>query len=204
MDFIDGLPISKGKSTIFVVVDRLSKYVYFTGISHPYTALGVAQVFFDQIFLTSWHSSIGKTPFEVVYGWAPPTLLAYVPEMAKIIKDVREKIKEAQARMKRIYNSKHTKREFSVGDRLPTNSKIHPVFHVSVLKKIGAKVIVQSQLPSVREEDEKITPNPQAILERRLRKREQEVLIHWQGLSPMEARWENLEFIEKQFPDFCP
>eukprot|EP00268_Persea_americana_P027176 TRINITY_DN26639_c0_g1_i4.p1 TRINITY_DN26639_c0_g1~~TRINITY_DN26639_c0_g1_i4.p1 ORF type:complete len:217 (-),score=5.05 TRINITY_DN26639_c0_g1_i4:345-995(-) len=49
-DFIDGLPISKGKSTIFVVVNRLSKYAHFTALSHPYTAMGVAQVFFHQIF----------------------------------------------------------------------------------------------------------------------------------------------------------
>ena len=50
MDFIDGLPISHGKTTIFVVVDRLSKYAHFVPISHPYTAVGVAQVFFEQIF----------------------------------------------------------------------------------------------------------------------------------------------------------
>ena len=50
VDFIDGLPISQGKTTIFVVVDRLSKYAHFVPISHPYTAVGVAQVFFEQIF----------------------------------------------------------------------------------------------------------------------------------------------------------
>eukprot|EP00268_Persea_americana_P032725 TRINITY_DN32261_c0_g1_i2.p1 TRINITY_DN32261_c0_g1~~TRINITY_DN32261_c0_g1_i2.p1 ORF type:complete len:206 (+),score=14.11 TRINITY_DN32261_c0_g1_i2:58-618(+) len=50
MDFIDGLPKSKGKSTIYVVVHRLSKYAHFIPISHPYTAVSVAQIFFDQIF----------------------------------------------------------------------------------------------------------------------------------------------------------
>ena len=50
MDFIDGLPTSQGKTTIFVVVDRLSKYAHFIPISHPYTAVSVAHVFFDNIF----------------------------------------------------------------------------------------------------------------------------------------------------------
>ena len=50
MDFIDGLPTSQGKTIIFVVVDRLSKYAHFIPISHPYTAVSVAHVFFDNIF----------------------------------------------------------------------------------------------------------------------------------------------------------
>ena len=50
MDFIDGLPLSQGKTTIFVVMDRLSKYAHFVPISHPYTVVGVTQVFFEQIF----------------------------------------------------------------------------------------------------------------------------------------------------------
>ena len=50
MDFIDGLPISNGKSTILVVVDRLSKYAHFVPLSHPYTVVGVARIFFDNIF----------------------------------------------------------------------------------------------------------------------------------------------------------
>ena len=50
MDFIDGLPSSAGKTTIFVVVDRLSKNAHFISISHPYTAVSLAQCFFDNIF----------------------------------------------------------------------------------------------------------------------------------------------------------
>uniref|UniRef100_A0A1J3DX06 Transposon Tf2-9 polyprotein n=1 Tax=Noccaea caerulescens TaxID=107243 RepID=A0A1J3DX06_NOCCA len=50
MDFIDGLPLSLGKSVIFVVVDRLTKAAHFMALAHPYTAVSVAQLFLDNIF----------------------------------------------------------------------------------------------------------------------------------------------------------
>ena len=50
MDFIEGLPKSGGKTMILVLVDRLSKYIHFCALSHPYTASSVAQIFLDQIF----------------------------------------------------------------------------------------------------------------------------------------------------------
>lgn len=50
MDFIEGLPSSQGKTTIFVVVDRLTKYGHFMALAHPYTAKEVVKVFFDQVF----------------------------------------------------------------------------------------------------------------------------------------------------------
>ncbi|GJR84045.1 retrotransposon-related protein [Tanacetum coccineum] len=42
MDFIVGLLKSQGKTIIFVVVDRLSKYAHFMAHSHPYTTSLVA------------------------------------------------------------------------------------------------------------------------------------------------------------------
>ncbi|XP_068651575.1 uncharacterized protein [Aristolochia californica] len=49
MDFIDGVPSSSGKSVIFVVVDRFSKYGHFIPLAHPYTAAQVTQLFMENI-----------------------------------------------------------------------------------------------------------------------------------------------------------
>jgi len=49
MDFIEGLPKSKGYSVILVVVDRLTKYAHFMAIIHPYTVATVAQTFLDNV-----------------------------------------------------------------------------------------------------------------------------------------------------------
>ncbi|KAL5803157.1 hypothetical protein ACOSQ4_031462 [Xanthoceras sorbifolium] len=123
--------------------------------------------------------------------------------------------------MKRVYDSKHREREFTIGDmvflklqsyrqvslamrknaklsarfyrpfeilekigkvayrlKLPTTSRIHPVFHVSVLKqKIGDSKTVLETLPTVSDNDV-FLPVPQAVLDQRKKKGQTEVLIH--------------------------
>lgn len=83
----------------------------------------------EYCYNSNWHSSIKKTPFEVVYGRSPPSLLTYVPRTTKvdtveqeltkedqIVKDLRINLKEAQSRMKKIYDAHHREREFAEED----------------------------------------------------------------------------------------
>jgi len=49
MDFIEGLPKSRQKDVIMVVVDRLTKYAHFIALAHPYTAESVAEIFMEGV-----------------------------------------------------------------------------------------------------------------------------------------------------------
>ena len=87
---------------------------------------------------------------------------------------------------------------------LPDEAKIHPVFHISQLKrKLGNTIQVQNQLPSHTVE---VIKEPEAILKRRmvnrLGKAVTEVLVKWKQLSVEDATWENYWELVKKFPVF--
>jgi len=50
MDFIEGLPLSQGKDKILVVVDRLTKYAHFIGVTRTDSAKQTAEVFCKNIY----------------------------------------------------------------------------------------------------------------------------------------------------------
>lgn len=271
MDFIEGLPKSGKMDVILVIVDKFTKYGHFLPLSHPYTAMQVAQVYFNNIYKlhglpraiisdrdrvftrnvwqqlftlsdtqllmsssyhpqtdgqterlnqcleaflrcavhscpkdwskwlplaefwynTSYQSSLGTTPFEVLYGHAPRQLgiidpaSATVSDLAGWLSDrnllsqlIQQQLMRAQQRMKHQSDKNHSEREFQVGDwvylklqphvqssvairtnyklsfrffgpfkvlarigkvayrlELPSSTLIHPVVHVSQLKK---------------------------------------------------------------------
>ena len=81
---------------------------------------------------------------------------------------------------------------------LPSHSNIHPVFHVSLLKKkVGDRVVIQSELPYTND-DGQFLVKPVAILQRQMVKRNNvaavRVLVQWSNLPPEDATWEDYDF----------
>jgi hypothetical protein len=89
---------------------------------------------------------------------------------------------------------------------LPPGTQLHPVFHVSQLKKhIGAKVVPSPNLPLVDDEGN-IRVAPELILARRVIPRNNEPMAQWQikwvNLPEEAASWEDANFIQAVFPQF--
>ncbi|KAK9692323.1 hypothetical protein RND81_09G256400 [Saponaria officinalis] len=268
MDFIEGLPKSQGKDTILVVVDRLSKYAHFLLLSHPFDAKTVAKVYFDQVFkLHGWwynsnfHTSIGTTPFEVVFGQPPHLHVPYISSDSSVaavdrslkareecISMLKFHLQRAQSRMKSQSDQRITEVQFSIGDlvyvklqpyrqhsvvyrscnklvpryfgpfeivakigevayklNLPDHAKVHPVFHVSQLKKHYGPTPMVATLPAL-DGNLQLRAEPVAVLERKMSKKgrgyEVYLLVHWSNGTKEDATWELFDDFVKRFPDF--
>ena len=255
MDFVEGFPRVGGKSVVLTVVDRFSKMAHFIALGHPYTALSVAQAFFDNVvklhglpcsivsdrdpvftstlwtelfklagvklrlssafrpqtdgqsevtnrilgiylrclagdrprswlrwlpwtefcYNTSYQTALQTTPFRVVYGRDPPSLLSYEPGLSRVVAldkqlqqrdeflaEIRERLLQAQDYMKTTYDKAHREVEFAVGEwawlRLHNrhaagitsggNQKLAPRYYgpFQVLERVG-KVAYRLKLP---------------------------------------------------------
>lgn len=91
---------------------------------------------------------------------------------------------------------------------LPAGSQVHPVFHVSLLKKkVGCKYSVTTALPRLGSEGQFLV-YPANLLERRMVKRGNTAviqwLIQWSHSIPEDASWEDAVQLQEQYPDFNP
>ncbi|PHU01203.1 hypothetical protein BC332_30990 [Capsicum chinense] len=87
---------------------------------------------------------------------------------------------------------------------LPLGSNIHPVFHISQLKKRVGPVTTPQQQPPVCDVYGFILARPVTILQRRIEivnnTTAVKILVQWSNLGPDEVTWERLAFIGDAAP----
>jgi hypothetical protein len=88
--------------------------------------------------------------------------------------------------------------------QLPESSKIHPIFHVSQLKKAIGDYHPTEELPISLDAD-KSEVQPEKLLSWRDKFEEghhkKEWLVKWKGLDASDATWEDELLLRSQFPD---
>jgi hypothetical protein len=204
---------------------------------------------------TSHHSSIGRSPFEALYGYTPKhfgtrcldststDLSSFLQDRELIHRLLQQHLHRAKQRMKSQADKARSERAFSVGDlvflrvqpymqtslatrtsqklsfryfgpykilarvgtvayrlQLPASSTIHPMFHMSQLKRfIPPSVPITHDLLDAFDSFQV----PLAILSRRIVTRGvravRQVLIHWSSLPTSPATWEDLESLQQRF-----
>ena len=90
--------------------------------------------------------------------------------------------------------------------KLPDQSRIHPVFHVSVLKKAVGNYQVQGELPRELEINLEEDIYPDKILGSRITLQDgvaiPQSLVQWKNKTVDDVTWEDDFFLKGQFPDF--
>ncbi|KAJ9543643.1 hypothetical protein OSB04_023350 [Centaurea solstitialis] len=211
---------------------------------------------------TTFHSSTGKTPFQIVYGRKPPAIVRYslgetrVEQVAADLVDrdealvqLKHHLVRAQQQMKKYADKKRKNVEFQVGEwvflklrphrqqsvarrinpklapryygpflvikrigrvsyelQLPTSARVHPIFHISQLKRAVGDYRVESSLPEGLEVGDEDVDEPEKCIAARdimvegklLRQR----LIKWKGKSQDDITWVDEVMLRSQFPDF--
>lgn len=89
---------------------------------------------------------------------------------------------------------------------MPPTRRIHPVFHVSQLKKVVGTTPVAPTLSPQLSSDLELMVEPEMLLDARSRTlgdtAHTEVLVKWVNMPLFEATWERAEVIDEQFPEF--
>ena len=87
--------------------------------------------------------------------------------------------------------------------RLPVESKIHPVFHVSQLKRVLGSHHQVSVLPPVCDDLQEVIVQPESVLATRYNETGAlELLVKWSGLQSHDDSWVLAKEFKREFPSF--
>ncbi|XP_019098184.1 PREDICTED: uncharacterized protein LOC109131560 [Camelina sativa] len=159
MDFVEGLPKSRDNNTILVVVDRvqtevtnhsLETYLRCFGGDQPRTwAKYLAWA--KYCYSSSFHSAIGTTPFQALYGRKPPPVIKYencstayadlekqMLERDALLSVIKAQLHKAQQQMKKRADGHRKEVEFEIGEQVYL--EMRPYRRRSLARRVNEKL----------------------------------------------------------------
>ncbi|KAJ8771147.1 hypothetical protein K2173_023472 [Erythroxylum novogranatense] len=228
MDFVIGLPRTlKGHDSIWVIVDRLTKSSHFIAVKTTYSAAQLAQLYVD--IIVKYHGvpvsivSDRGTQFtsrfwqklqemeelsdskrrDVQYEPGDQVFVKVSPMKGVVIFGKRGKLNPRYIGPFEILESVG-----NVSYRLalpPHLSSVHPVFHISMLRKYIPDPSHILQTPEVNiVEDLSYEETPVAIIDRHIRKLWNKdipmIKVQWKNQRIEECTWETEESMRSRYP----
>ncbi|XP_022007185.1 uncharacterized protein LOC110906345 [Helianthus annuus] len=146
-------------------------------------------------FIAECQASAQMTPFEIVYGRKPPTIHRYIRDATT-----------NAALEQQLLDRDNILAILKINLAKAQTPRIHPVFHVSLLRKCLGQPTQQVTPLHLVDSTTTMLLLPQQILDHRTIIRSGQTvaqsLVQWDGLPSIEATWEDDCLLRLKFPEF--
>nr|GEZ52449.1 putative reverse transcriptase domain-containing protein [Tanacetum cinerariifolium] len=199
MDFVTKLPKTQsGNDTIWVVVDRLTKYTYFLPMKESDPMYKLARLYMKEV--VTRHG----IPVSIICDRDPRDAQFISPELihetTEKIVQIKQKIQAARDRQKSYIDVRHKPLEFQVEQLI----KVHSTFHVSNLKKCLSDEPLAISLDEVHIDDKlRFVEEPVEVMDREVKRLKQSCIaiikVQWNSRRGPELTWEREDQFRKKY-----
>ncbi|XP_070009484.1 uncharacterized protein, partial [Nicotiana sylvestris] len=203
MDFVTGLPMIRKKfDAVWVIVDRLTKSAHFVPVVATYSSERLAEIYIREIV------RLHGVPLSIISDRGTQFTSHFWRAIQQELGTEVEFGKKGKLSPRFIGPFDILDRVGEVAYRLalpPSLSAVHPVFHVSMLRKYRGDPSHVLDFSTVQlDKDLSYEEEPVSILDRQVRQLRSKsfpsVRVQWRGQPPEASTWESESDMQSRYP----